>query len=117
MKKLLLIGNLLFSFSGFAGSGGGHSHFHGHSHSHSKKSISKEKTSEIGRYHVERLVKVGKIDASWKNSIFNKSEKKTFGKKTEWVVTFDNEKGVKGKKLYIFLKLSGEFVAANFTGK
>ena len=46
-----------------------------------------------------------------------KKELKIFGKKTEWVVTFDNEKGVKGKKLYIFLKLSGEFVAANFTGK
>ncbi|WP_127717037.1 DUF6488 family protein [Halobacteriovorax sp. HLS] len=115
MKYLLLIGSLLFSFSSFAGPGGGHSH--GHSHSHSKKSISIEKTEEVGRYHVKRLINSGKIDASWKSSTFDKSEKKKFGKKTEWVVTFDNEKGVKGKKLYIFLKLSGEFVAANFTGK
>lgn len=114
MKNLLIIGALIFSFSSFAGPGGGHSH--GHGHSHSKKDISKEKTGEIGRYHVDRLVKSGKIDASWKSSTFDKSEKKTFGKKTEWVVTFDNEKGFKGKKLYIFLKLSGEFVAANFTG-
>ena len=115
MKNLFIIGALIFSFSSFAGPGGGHSH--GHGHSHSKKSVSKEKTGEIGRYHVDRLVKAGKIDASWKSSTFDKSEKKIFGKKTEWVVTFDNEKGVKGKKLYIFLKLSGEFVAANFTGK
>ncbi len=115
MKYLLLIGALTLSFSSFAGPGGGHSH--GHAHSHSKESISKEKTVEIGRYYIERLVKSGKIDASWKSSTFAKSEKKKFGKKMEWVVTFDNEKGVKGKKLFIFLKLSGEFVAANFTGK
>lgn len=115
MKNLLLIGALLLSFSSFAGPGGGHSHGHGHSHGATK--VSKEKTGEIGRYHVERLIKAGKIDSSWKTSTFDKSEKKKFGKKTEWVVTFNNEKGVKGKKLYIFLKLSGEFVAANFTGK
>ena len=42
---------------------------------------------------------------------------KKFGKKTEWVVTFNNKKGLKGKKLFIFLKLNGDFVAANFTGK
>ena len=115
MKNLLLIGTFLLAFSSFAGPGGGHSHGHGHSHGAPK--ISKVKTGEIGRNHVERLVKAGKIDSSWKKSTLDKSEKKTFGKKTEWVVTFDNEKGVKGKKLYIFLKLSGEFVAANFTGK
>ena len=65
MKYLLLIGALTFSFSSFAGPGGGHSH--GHSHSHSKKSISKDKTGEVGRYHVERLAKAGKIDTSWKS--------------------------------------------------
>ncbi len=113
MKNLLLIGTLLLSFSSFAGPGGGHSH----GHSHGAPKVSKEKTGEIGRYHVERLVNSAKIDSSWKSSTLAKSEKKTFGSKVEWVVTFDNEKGVKGKKLYIFLKESGEFVAANFTGK
>lgn len=115
MKSFLIIGTLVLSFSSFAGPGGGHSH--GHSHSHHKPAVSKEKTMEIGKYHVERLVKSGKIDATWKDAKYANSEKKKFGKKTEWVVTFDNEKGVKGKKLYIFLKTSGEFVAANFTGK
>lgn len=113
MKNLLLIGTLLLSFSSFAGPGGGHSH----GHSHGAPKVSKEKTGEIGRYHVERLIKAGKLDTSWKSSTLDKSEEKTFGKRTEWVVTFDNEKGAKGKKLYIFLKLSGEFIAANFTGK
>lgn len=113
MKNLLLIGAILFSFPSFAGPGGGH--LHGHSHGLPK--VSKEKTEEIGRSHVERLIKTEKIDLSWKSSTYDKSEQKTFGKRTEWVVTFDNEKGVKGKKLYVFLKLSGEFVAANFSGK
>jgi hypothetical protein len=115
MKNLLLIGTLLISFTSFAGPGGGHSHGHGHSHGAPK--ISKEKTGELGRSHIERLIKSGKLDASWKSATFDKSEKKNFKGKTEWVVTFNNEKGVKGKKLYIFLKLSGDFVAANFTGK
>jgi len=33
------------------------------------------------------------------------------------VVTFLNEKSSKNKKIFIFLKVTGEFVAANFTGK
>lgn len=115
MNTLILLTALLLSTVSFAGPGGGHSH--GHGHSHGAPAISKEKTGEIGRYHVERLVKAGKLNASWKSAKFDKSEKKVFSGKKEWVVTFDNDKGVKGKKLYVFLKLSGEFVAANFTGK
>jgi hypothetical protein len=115
MKTLILLTSLILSTANFAGPGGGHSH--GHGHSHGARSISKEKTGEIGRYHVERLVKAKKIDASWKSAIFDNSEKKNFKGRTEWVVTFNNEKGFKGKKLYIFLKVSGDFVAANFTGK
>lgn len=60
----------------FAGPGGGHSH--GHGHSHGKKMILKADTGEIGRKHVERLVKAGKIDESWKSSKFDKLEKKEF---------------------------------------
>lgn len=115
MKISIILTSLLLSTVSLAGPGGGHSH--GHRHSHRAHKISKEKTGELGRFHVDRLVKAGKLDKSWKQSTLDKSEKKKFGKKTEWVVTFNNEKGVKGKKLYIFLKLSGDFVAANFTGK
>ncbi len=72
-----------------------------------------EQSSKVGKFHVERLVKAKKIDSSWMNANLDKSELK----KNEWVVTFNNEKGIKGKKIYISLKKSGEFVAANFTGK
>ena len=94
----------------------GHSHGPG-SHSHGPTNLNQKEAKEAGQFHIERLVKIKKIDQSWLKGIFDKSEQKMFGKKTEWVVTFLNEKGVKGKKLYIFLKPSGEFVAANFTGK
>ena len=111
MKLLTIIFALYVSTIAYAGPGGGHSH--GHSHHR----ISKEKTIVVGKSHIDRLIKAGKIDTSWKDAKHAKSEKKKFGKRIEWVVTFDNEKGVKGKKLYIFLKTSGKFVAANFTGK
>lgn len=117
MKILVLIISLSFSLTLL--SGPGHKHGGGHSHSHEKKVpvVSKEKTIELGKSHIERLIKKGKIDASWKNATHEKSIQKVFKDKKEWLVTFDNENGLKGKKLYIFLKLSGEFVAANFTGK
>lgn len=122
MKMLTIVFALLVSTVTFAGPGHGHSHGHsheheGHGHSHGAPAISKEKAMEVGKYHMERLTKAGKIDASWKDAKYDTSVKKTFGHNTEWVVTFNNDKGVKGKKLYIFLKESGEFVAANFTGK
>tara|TARA_B100001248_G_scaffold227481_1_gene185936 strand:- start:2999 stop:3337 length:339 start_codon:yes stop_codon:yes gene_type:complete len=112
MKALLITITLLFSLSSYAGPG------HGHSHGGSKAVVIDEgKTIEIAKFHINRLVKSEKLDGSWNEAKYDSSEKKKFGSKTEWVVSFGNEKGIKGKKLYVFLKLSGEFVAANFTGK
>lgn len=114
MKYLLISLFVLLSVRSFAGDGHGHSHgSDGHGHSHKKREVKKERTGVIGRIQVERLVNEKKLDASWKKSSFDKSVLKD----GEWLVTFKNEKGIKGKKLYIFLKKSGEFVAANFTGK
>ncbi len=115
MKKILLIAITLLSVSAFAGKGHSHSHG-GHSHSHGEKKISKVKTIEIGKKEIKRLIKLKKLDSSWSSAVHVDSVKKKFSGKTEWVVTFTNEKGVKGKKLYVFLKLSGKFIAANFTG-
>jgi len=116
---LVLLMGLTFSASSFASGnhGHGHGHSHGSGHSHGEPKISQERSGEVGRSQVQRLVKDGKIDKSWLKSTFDKSIKKTFGNKSEWLITFKNDKGPKGKLLYIFLKESGEFVAANFTGK
>jgi hypothetical protein len=112
MKKLVLVTFLLLPMISFAGPGHGHSHSHGHT-----KAVSIEETKKIAMKHVNRLVKANKIDKSWTSATYDKSIKKKFNGQTEWVVTFNNDKGVKGKKLFIFLKLSGKFVAANFSGK
>lgn len=112
MKLILTLLTLLLASLSFAGPGHDHSHGHGHSHKADRK-ISKERTGEIGRTHIERLMKEKKLDSSWREATFNKSVIKN----NEWLVTFDNKKSLKGKKLYIFLKKSGEFIAANFTGK
>ena len=111
MKTLILAFIITLTSLSFAGPG------HGHSHAHHAPMIKQDKTQEIGQYHVKRLIKAGKLDSSWMKSTFEKSELKTFSGQKEWVVSFKNDKGVKGKVLYIFLKTSGEFVAANFTGK
>lgn len=113
MKSLILFLIFTLSTSVFAGTG----HSHGHGNSHKVVALSQKETGVIARTHVARLVKSEKIDVTWKSAVLDKSEKKNFNGHTEWVVTFNNEKGIKGKKLYIFLKESGAFVAANFSGK
>lgn len=117
MKILLFIQLLALSSLVFAGPGHKHSHGKGHHHKHSGPEISKEKTQKIGKKHIKRLIQDGKINSSWSTATYKNSEKKKFNGVDEWVVTFQNTDGVKGKVLYIFLKLDGKFVAANFTGK
>jgi hypothetical protein len=118
MKSLILVLSLFFLKTSFAGTGHGHSHKHsnGHSHNHKPAEISIEKAKAIGIEQISNLIKRKKIDKSWTKAVFDKTEKKTFSGKKEWVVTFTNEKGKKGKKIYIFLQLSGKMIAANFTG-
>ena len=117
MKFITFLITLTIATFTYAGTGHGHGHSHGNGHSHEAVKISKEKTGEIGRKQLQRLVKAEKLDSSWINAKFDASEQKMSNGKTEWLVTFTNEKGVKGKKLFIFLTLGGEFVAANFSGK
>lgn len=116
MKALILVSALVFTTTTIAGpAGSGHSH--GHSHSHAAPAVLKEQTQEIGKFHISRLVKSQKLEGSWNEAIYDQSEKKMLGGKEEWVVTFTNQKSSKDKKIFIFLKASGEFIAANFTGK
>lgn len=114
LKKLLLSLTLaLFSMAAIAG--GGHEHGHGHSHEPVNQITANSKATKI----VASFIKQKILDNSWAGTAVNSSEKKTFNGKQEWVVSFANEKvtDVKKRKLYIFLTLSGDYIAANYTGK
>jgi hypothetical protein len=121
MKTITILMSIIFSTFTFAGVGGGHSHGHGHGHSHGApkevKQIDATKAEKLARDKVQVLVSKEKVDASWNEAKLASADIKEFKGKKEWLLTFSNEKGKKGKTLYVFLKLDGEFVAANFTGK
>ena len=59
------------------------------------------------------------LDKNWASTTVSSSEKKMFDGRQEWVVSFVNEKVTDAKKrtLYVFLTLSGDYIAANYTGK
>jgi hypothetical protein len=91
---------------------------HEHKPAPTAPSLDEAAVKQRGTEEVARLVSVKKIPDSWKDGAkLDAIKKKGGGKKWEWLITFDNEKETKNKRLYIFLKPSGEFVAANFTGK
>lgn len=119
MKTITILMSLIMSTFAFAGTGHGHGHSHGHSHGAAKvtKQVDAKKAEELARNKVRVLAFQEKVDTSWNEAKLASAEVKTFKGKKEWLITFSNENGKKGKILYIFLKLNGEFVAANFTGK
>lgn len=111
LKKLLLsIALGLFSMTAMAGSG----HNHGHSHSPVNQVTAKENATKI----VASFVTKGKIDKSWASITASSVDKKVFKGNPEWVALFINNKitDVKKQKLYVFLTLGGEYIAANHTG-
>jgi len=97
--------------------GGGHDH--GHGHSHGAALITQNQAKSIAAGRVMMLVNQGKIDKSWKSATNVKSQNKMNGNQAEWVVTFNNSQVPDPAKdtLYIFLSTSGDYIAANFTGK
>lgn len=111
----LLLGFTLSLFSMLAIAGGGHNHGHGHSHEPINQATANSKATKI----LNSFVKQKTIDKSWASTSVSSSEKKSFNGKQEWVISFMNEKSIdaKKRKLYIFLTLSGDYIAANYTGK
>lgn len=120
LTTLLFLGICSISLAGPGhghGHGNGHGHSHGNEHSHKPKQMNQTKLNFLGKRQIRKLIKQKKIDKSWSAANIDSAEKKLFGKKHEWVVTYLNSAGVRGQKLYIFLELDGKFIAANFTGK
>ena len=114
LKTLLLAFTLgLFSIAAIAG--GGHDHGHGHSHSPVNQVTANSKATKI----IASFIKQKTLDNSWASTTVSSSEKKMFNGRQEWVVSFVNETvaDAKKRKLYIFLTLSGDYIAANYTGK
>ena len=111
----LLLSFTLSLFSMLAVAGGGHNHGHGHSHAPVNQATANSKATKI----LKSFVKQKTIDKSWGSASVSSFEKKSFNGKQEWVVSFMNGKiaDAKKRKLYIFLTLSGDYIAANYTGK
>jgi hypothetical protein len=87
-----------------------------HKHEAPKPDIDAEAAKSRATEEVARLVTKKKLEPSWQQATIKGLEKRETKKGWEWLATFDN-KAVAGKVLYVFLKPSGDFVAANFTGK
>ena len=116
MRQIIICLLTLFTFSGtaaFAGSGGG-----GHSHAPAKP-VSEAQALEKATSLVKGFVLKEKIDASWAEVVPTVGIKKQMKSGEEWVITFDNPKVEDKAKqaLYVFLSLSGDYLAANYSGK
>jgi hypothetical protein len=88
----------------------------GHDHSHDP--VTQQEVERLAMKQVERLVEKDKLDKSWQSMPVSTVEAKQFGESTEWVVAFHNRAVPDPDKrtLYVFLSMSGEYLAANFTG-
>jgi len=115
LKILLLSFTLsLFTFSAMAGSD--HDHDHGHSHSHTP--VNQEKASTNATQIVTALVNRDKLDKSWNAITASSVEKISVKGNPEWMIIFINKNitDTNKQKLYVFLTLGGDYIAANFTG-
>lgn len=97
--------------------GGGHGHSHGTAQVSAEVAQSQAET--VANMRVSILVNKGKIDKSWKSIKVASAEKKMNGHQTEWVVTYNNDQMTDTAKrtLYVFISSTGDYIAANFTGK
>jgi len=114
--KILII-TLALTLSPLAATAGG-GHDHGHAHSDAVQ-INKSQAESAATLRVNSLVNKGKISKSWESAKIETTEKKMNGYQAEWVVAFKNaqEKDTTKSMLYVFLTTSGDYIAANFTGK
>ena len=116
MKFLTLFFAFSLILSTTAIAGGGHNHGHGHGPAATPVNQATAKTNATKE--VASLVKRKKLDKSWSDVKVNSIEKQTFNGKAEWLVTFVNSEVTDKtkQKLYVFLTLSGDYIAANYSG-
>lgn len=92
---------------------GGSCHFHGN------KPAEQETVIACAVQRKDGLANAGKIDGSWKAVKQDKVEQVDGKKGKEWKVTFKDAtaKDKSKETLYMFFTISGNFLAANFTGQ
>jgi len=115
MKTLLT--TLVLSSSLFFGSpviAGG-----GHDHGHAQAPVTQEVAEKNADQVIASLVDREKIEKNWASTKANSVDKKEINGSTEWVVIYINKKitDTEKQKLYVFLTIGGEYIAANYTGK
>lgn len=113
--KALFLSLVLSILSGAAIAGSGHDHGHSHSYTPVNQATAEVNAADI----VAELIKRNQLDNSWSTIKASSIEKITVKGNPEWVAVFVNNKVAdKDKqKLYVFLNLGGQYIAANFTGK
>ena len=91
----------------------------GSCHFHGNKPASPETVISCAQQRKEILIKKGKIDQSWETVEQDKVEQVDGKKGKEWLVTFKdpNVEDKAKETLYMFFTQTGNFIAANFTGK
>jgi Family of unknown function (DUF6488) len=96
---------------------GRHSHGSGPAHSHDP--VNKAEAQAGARDVIATMISKKIVDASWKDAALQTAELKTRGRSREWVVTFRNDTAADPAKrvLYVFLTETGDYIAANHTGR
>lgn len=118
MRLTILLFGFILSLSAFPAMAGS-DHDHGHGHSHSSMPVSQEQAQKNATEIVAAYVDKDKLEKSWASIEASSIEKITVQGNPEWKVIFMNKdiSDTDKKKLYVFLTLDGEYIAANFTGK
>ena len=91
----------------------------GHDHGESHAPVDQTTATKNATAIIADIVKQNKLPESWGGIAATSVEKKVFGDKQEWVIVFVNKKitDAAKQKLYVFLTMSGEYVAVNYTGQ
>lgn len=84
------------------------------------KSITQDEAVQRANAEIARLVESSKLERSWAlNAKLQTADLRAKGSAKEWALTFANDKATDAAKrtLFVFLSESGEYLAANFTGR
>ena len=92
---------------------------HGPGARHSHKPLSQSEAVDAAKKVVKTMVSEKAVDPSWTKASVSGAEKRAREDKTEWVVILDNTavSDESKRRLYVFLSETGEYLAANHSGR